>query len=786
MAPTQIGRFEIISELGTHPLGMLYKANDPKRGHIALLTIASASLTPTTRQQVQQLFSRARTATLLNSPNIASIYGGGEADGYVHLAMEFVDGVTLRTQMARDGKVSSSELVDIARQLCTALDHAHSKGVIHQNLHPGNIKVEWDGTAKLMDYGLDIPGKHAADDAALAFAHRYASPEQLRGEALTFKSNLYTLGTILYELASGKKAVAVEDNDRVREEVLDGQIQPARGACLDVPKVISDAIAKAISKVPSDRYDSAAALLRDLESYRQVKKEAPPAPVIAAVEPQPVVASQKPKSKSYGGPNTSAIMTAMQENFRQQAPRPAAGGLASAQLPDLPAPPSSPAPTAQQSGSIYATVPAPMSPPDDQQQPSIAPVWQSPQQSKPASVPEFVPTGDTSSYLQSHPAPPKQPPVATATAQPQLTVSERPPQSARPRPVAKPAPKPARPLIKLPSQVSLVIPEPRKLALIAAGMLVALSGLWGISHYFGSPAEAAPSTVATAEQLTTAQQVQPAATAPVADADSDRQPEVIVRNFAQQRRNSRKPVQVATAAPMLTGELVVTSLPEGAQVQLDGRADAQWLTPYSMTGVPVGPHSVTISKPGYTTVTKTVEIAANQRPVITVALQPVAATLAITSEPSGAAVFLDGHDTGKQTPAQLSVNPGTHQLVFRKDGYFEQSSVANAASNQTVPVAAVLVLAGRTDQIQSVGGKFKLFGGKNNSDMGRLKVKTEPKGAYITINGKPAPDASPSEFLLNPGTYEVRMQLTGHPDIRRTVEVVKGKRIELDEVFAPR
>lgn len=763
MAPTRIGRFEIIAELGKHPLGMLYKANDPKRGQIALLAIESASLTSASRQQVQQLFTRARTATLLNSPNIASIFGGGEADGYVHLAMEFVDGVTLRTQMARDGRVSSSELIDIARQLCTALDHAQSKGVVHQNLHPGNVKVEWDGAVKLMDYGLDITSKHGPDDPALFYAHRYASPEQLRGEPVTHKSNLYTLGAMLYELASGRKAIAVEENERVCDEVLNGDVVPARTACPEVPEVVSDAIARAMAKNPADRFESAAALVRDLENIRTVKK--PMAPVVAPIEsPASSTAKQKP---TYGSPDNSAIFRAMNDNFKQSG-APGNGRTAVAE------PPHEPAPAFQQSaqeylgpiGSVAAQV---LQASAYTPRPTSVPV---PEPVAPAVRPSTVDpvTVDTRCAAES-----------STQSQPASTRPVRPAISAPPK-LTRTATKSATPAAK----ARFVLPEPRKLGLIAAGMAFAVVALWGISRVNNSQAEAAPAqNVVTREQTSPEPQLETPTTASVPEQDSQ-QPEVVVRDF-KTRRASRKPTQVAVATPaVLTGDLFVTSVPEGAQIQIDGRGDAQWVTPQALTGIPLGEHTVTLLKPGYTTVIKSVEVAANQRPVISVALQQIAEILSIASDPAGARIYVDDRDTGKLTPAQLTVGPGSHQVTLKKDGYFDYAGTATAQGNQTVALSASLVQAGRTDRIESASKLGKLFGRGGNPEMGRLRVKTEPKGAYITINGKPAPDASPSEFLLNPGTYEVRMQLTGRPDIRRTVQIIKGKRVELDEQFNPR
>jgi serine/threonine protein kinase len=777
MAPKSIGRFELISELGAHPLGVLYKANDPKRGHVALLAIEASTLTPESRQQVQQLFSRARTAALLNSPNIASVYGGGEADGYVFLSMEFVDGVTLRTAIARDGRMSTGEVIDIARQLCTALDHAQSKGVVHQNLHPGNIKVEWDGAIKLMDYGLDLPDKRKIDDPALHYALRYASPEQLRSEQLTSKSNLYTLGAVLYELVTGARAVTAEDPEPIRNQVLHGEIVPPMRVCNEVRQSISDAILKAMSGAPGERYESAAALVREFETSNRPSIVKP-----KTIVPIPAAAAQSKPNKSYGGPNTSAIFKAMQDNFSHSrtaiAERPTS--LQDAELPPLPV-----APAAQ-----FATR-EPFVPPAAQQY--SAPMT-------PPVVEEAVPVKETVYEEPGVVATPA--PKATITKsifdvveKVEISVREKAKAAVKAHVLAKPAASEQKPASEMKAAVAkppamkkaakksptkVVLPDTRKMGLIAAGMLLAVGLLWGVSRYHSqSTTEAATPQVMPQPVEQTAPVVAVAVPeTPVENPDD----KVTVRHFGQKKK---APVVIASAPAF--GDVVVTSIPEGAQIQIDGRSDAQWVTPRTMTGLTAGEHVFHISKPGYTTMIKTVALNAGDRPIVSVALQQIGAILSVTSEPAGAMILVDGKESGKVTPAQVSVSTGSHQIALRKDGYFEFSGSAVAQNGQTVAVAGTLMQAGRTDQIQTVGKLSKMFKGSGGQqELGRVRVKTSPKGAYILVNGKPAPDASPSEFMLNPGMYEITMQLLGFKDVKRRIRVDAGRRVEIDESLEQR
>jgi hypothetical protein len=298
--------------------------------------------------------------------------------------------------------------------------------------------------------------------------------------------------------------------------------------------------------------------------------------------------------------------------------------------------------------------------------------------------------------------------------------------------------------------------------------------LWGVGRYHSqTTTEAAtPQIVPQPVEQTPVVEVAPPET-PVEDPDD----KVTIRHFGKKKT----PVLVA-AAPAL-GDVVVTSIPDGAQIQVDGRSDVQWVTPRTMTGLTTGEHVIHISKPGYTTVIKTVALNAGDRPIVSVALQQIGAILSVTSEPGGAMILVDGKETGKVTPAQVNVSTGSHQIALRKDGYFEFTSSAVAQNAQSVAVNGNLLQAGRTDQIQTVGKLSKMFKGNGGAEMGRVRVKTSPKGAYILVNGKPAPDASPSEFLLNPGMYEVTMQLLGYRDVKRRIRVDGGRRVEIDEVL---
>ena len=156
-----------------------------------------------------------------------------------------------------------------------------------------------------------------------------------------------------------------------------------------------------------------------------------------------------------------------------------------------------------------------------------------------------------------------------------------------------------------------------------------------------------------------------------------------------------------------------------------------------------------------------------------------------TSDPPDAALWMDGKDTGRVTPAEFSVDqPGDHIFVFKKQGYLDETVTANLVTGQTFHLAPTLRALGHTDNIKMVGKLKKLFGGET-AGMGTVSVKTQPKGAQIAVNNQMLDKPSPAEFYLDPGTYAIDITKSGYKIIHRTVTVEKGNKLTIDEAMDP-
>src|SRR6266436_6119876 len=199
---TKIGRFEILSELAKSESGCVYKASDPESGQtLALKTIHLDAFAEHAEELVQRILEEAESTKDLSSPNITPIYGAGEIDGKFCAAMEYIQGNSIATMLARKEGFSIWDLLDIGRQVCNGLDHAHAHKIFHYNLEPSKIMCGWDGTVKILSFGVSSVGNFAPQttDGAPSILF-YMSPEQVRGEEITAQSNLYSLGAMFYEM----------------------------------------------------------------------------------------------------------------------------------------------------------------------------------------------------------------------------------------------------------------------------------------------------------------------------------------------------------------------------------------------------------------------------------------------------------------------------------------------------------------------------------------------------------------------------------------------------------
>lgn len=266
-----LGPFAIEKELGSGAMGTVYLATYTRNNQRVAIKIMAPGLVAN-EGAVARFEREANILKQLNHPNITRLFGVGKTQGMRYYAMEFVEGESLDRVLSRRGKMSWEEVLPMIVQLCSALQHAHEHGVVHRDLKPSNLMILKDGTLKLTDFGiakdLDVTALTGANCAVGTAA--YMSPEQCRGDAnLTFKSDLYSLGVVLYELLTGEKPFRAENAmDMFLCHVQALPERPSRKE-MSIPVWLDTLILQLMEKKPEDRPRDGNAVAESLERIRE-------------------------------------------------------------------------------------------------------------------------------------------------------------------------------------------------------------------------------------------------------------------------------------------------------------------------------------------------------------------------------------------------------------------------------------------------------------------------------------------------------------------------------------
>ena len=282
-AGSQVTHYQVLSVLGAGGMGEVYLAEDTQLRRRVALKVLAPGLT-SNASGLRRFEQEAHAASALNHPNILTIYEFGHADGLHFIASEYVDGVTLRQELTR-GPVPLHAAVDIALQLAGALAAAHATGIVHRDIKPENIIVRTDGIVKILDFGIAklsaAQRVHSSHRGAAAVAlstsapgmvwgtPRYMSPEQARGLGVDARSDIFSLGSVFYELVTGQAAFDGDTTSDVIAEILKVEPKAPSELTADVPPEIERIITKSLCKNRDNRYQSARDLLNDLQAFKK-------------------------------------------------------------------------------------------------------------------------------------------------------------------------------------------------------------------------------------------------------------------------------------------------------------------------------------------------------------------------------------------------------------------------------------------------------------------------------------------------------------------------------------
>jgi serine/threonine-protein kinase len=264
--PSKIGRYRIVSELGRGAMGVVYKAEDPNLDRlVALKTIILPDDDGVRREYEKRFFLEAKAAGKLTHPHIVTTFDCGEHDGTVYMAMELLEGTDLRSRMMKDG-VTALEAVEIARQVADGLGYAHERGIVHRDIKPGNIMLNGGGAAKIMDFGLARMrmSDHKTSTGMVLGTPRYMSPEQISGQPLDHRSDIFSLGIVLYEMLTGTRLYSGENIEQVEHAITTTEHVPPTRVVPGLPAMLDFVVARALKKDTKQRYQDARELAADL------------------------------------------------------------------------------------------------------------------------------------------------------------------------------------------------------------------------------------------------------------------------------------------------------------------------------------------------------------------------------------------------------------------------------------------------------------------------------------------------------------------------------------------
>jgi serine/threonine protein kinase len=265
---TRIGRYRILGELGRGAMGIVYEAEDPSLDRtVALKTIILSDDAEGRKDYHKRFFLEAKASAKLTHPHIVTVYDFGEEGDLAYMAMELLQGTELRARMLT-GDVGTAEAVDIAEQVADGLAFAHERGVVHRDIKPSNIMLVARGQAKITDFGIARmrTSDFKTSTGVVVGTPKYMSPEQVAGRPVDHRSDIFSLGIVLYEMLTRTSLFAAEDTPQILHKVATLEHVPPSRYNREVPPLLDFVVARALKKDPAARYQDAYELAADLRT----------------------------------------------------------------------------------------------------------------------------------------------------------------------------------------------------------------------------------------------------------------------------------------------------------------------------------------------------------------------------------------------------------------------------------------------------------------------------------------------------------------------------------------
>ena len=291
--PWLLGRYEIVAELGKGAMGVVYRAHDPMLNRtLAIKTINTEEAGHEGMAEYEaRFYTEAKAAGGLNHPNIIIIYDIGKSGHLVYMAMEYIEGKELREMLGEGKPIPVAQAVDIAAQVGEGLAYAHQHQVVHRDIKPANIMITPEGRAKIADFGIARmrSSETRTQTGIILGSPKYISPEQVVGKRADHRSDIFSLGVILYECITGSTPFNGEGLSALMYQITNHDPAPPSASNPQVPVMLDYIIAKVLTKAPEGRYQSAADFANDLRECKAQIETGQPSPGGGLVTTKPPI-----------------------------------------------------------------------------------------------------------------------------------------------------------------------------------------------------------------------------------------------------------------------------------------------------------------------------------------------------------------------------------------------------------------------------------------------------------------------------------------------------------------
>ncbi len=753
---SKAGRYEIVGELGRGAMGIVYKAVDPVIGRtVAVKSIRlSEEGTGLSRPELLARFqTEARAAGLLTHPNIVVVFDAGEEDGLYYITMELVEGKSLQALLDGGHAFPLPRTLRIMDQTCSALQFAHERNVVHRDIKPANLMLTADDTVKITDFGTAkiLQFGTVQQTAHVMGTPSYMSPEQVKGRAVDGRSDIFSLGVMLYEMVTGEKPFPGQNITTVIYKIVNEDPVPPRQIDPTIHPGISAVAMKALAKEPEQRYQSCREMLEDLRNYRTLGVgggNPQSTMVMGGGSPAATVVSGNAGGRGLAGDDQSVLATARSLNARAATP----GQTPVVRRTGAILPPAEPPKKKSVVGTIFAAllllgVIA-------YGANKIKPVFEAARElhkaqtsgsASPASVPPASETAPDNSVANSSGNESAGAPAET--------------KSAESAPVERASEKSAAKKTEISLSPKAAEYKGRIEEALSARGLASRAKVQGTGNTLTLAGKLHPSEHG---ELLRFLRNGPAGVHVIDHIEYDDTPVTTAGNPDE----SSHPVPSAGrgAIHVVTDVIGATAILHGPA----GRVLNKCETPCSFNNLNPSRYSLEVQKDGYQSVQTALQIKGGEAQDQKIKLESLAKGIFISSQPPGADVFINGAKQSGQTPVTLPLAPGQYNLVLRLPGH--EAYAGNIQVKDNIQT-----------QLTDVPLKEK-----SATRVAWAQVNSTPKGAEILVDGNSTGQFTPARIQLPSGLHTITLKLDGYQQAKRPVQTSEGGTVTVNEALRPK